>query len=287
VDVVTPPTTTDQGYTTHTCTVCGFRYVDTYVAPVTPDYVVTFSVPNSVTPVASMTCKPGTSIVLPTASAPDGYTFLGWVHTSVTPTAATPGNIMTGAYEPNGNTTLYALFSYTDGNSEVGFQLLTSAPETWEGTYVITYTANANSMRVLKGAMSSSVVWMSDATYAPALASTGMTLNQNMLTNVNPLYQFTVTAHGSSYWIQNASTGSYIGGTTTLYAITDRYTNFLSWTLAMSNGAAQMKNTYKGNYLNFNTGNGGYFCETSGTNTNIRLWKQVPVGTTYYTTTIQ
>ena len=282
VDVVTPPTTTDQGYTTHTCTVCGFRYVDTYVAPVTPDYVVTFSVPNSVTPVASMTCTPGTSIVLPTASAPDGYTFLGWVHTSVSPTAATPGNIMTGAYEPTGNTTLYALYSYV--NTESGFQLVTSALENWEGTYVITYNTNGTSMRVLKGAMSSSVVGMSNATYAPTLASTGITRNQDMLTNVNSVYQFSVTAHGSYYWIQNIGTTSYIGGTTTLYAITKNYTSYLSWTFSFQNGVPLLRNVYKGNYLSFNTKSGGYFCLSSNTNANISLWKQVSTSGTYYTT---
>lgn len=29
-DVVTPPTPTSQGYTTHTCTVCGYSYIDSY-----------------------------------------------------------------------------------------------------------------------------------------------------------------------------------------------------------------------------------------------------------------
>jgi hypothetical protein len=32
--VVTKPTTTTQGYTTHTCTVCGDSYVDSYVKPI-------------------------------------------------------------------------------------------------------------------------------------------------------------------------------------------------------------------------------------------------------------
>jgi hypothetical protein len=31
---VTPPTATEQGYTTHTCTVCGDSYVDSYIDPV-------------------------------------------------------------------------------------------------------------------------------------------------------------------------------------------------------------------------------------------------------------
>ena len=34
IDVVTPPTSTSQGYTTHTCTECGYSYMDSYT-----DYV--------------------------------------------------------------------------------------------------------------------------------------------------------------------------------------------------------------------------------------------------------
>ncbi len=34
VSVVTPPTSTEQGYTTHICDVCGDSYTDSYVAPV-------------------------------------------------------------------------------------------------------------------------------------------------------------------------------------------------------------------------------------------------------------
>jgi hypothetical protein len=42
--VVTPPTATEQGYTTHTCTVCGDSYVDSYTDPVaTPDVAIKFA----------------------------------------------------------------------------------------------------------------------------------------------------------------------------------------------------------------------------------------------------
>lgn len=30
IEVVTPPTSTSQGYTTHTCTECGYSYIDSY-----------------------------------------------------------------------------------------------------------------------------------------------------------------------------------------------------------------------------------------------------------------
>ena len=38
-DVVTAPTCTTGGYTTHTCTLCGSFYVDTYTDPVDHHYV--------------------------------------------------------------------------------------------------------------------------------------------------------------------------------------------------------------------------------------------------------
>ena len=281
---VIPPTATEMGYTLHTCTVCGNTFTDCFIAPLGSDYLITFSVPSGVAPVASMTCTPNASITLPTAEAPEGYTFLGWVPTAVSSTEAMPSNILNGTYQPTGDTTLYALYSYTEGSGVVGFQRLTSAPDTWEGNYVITYTANAGTMRVLKSTKSSSVVGISSSTYAPSLASTGITLNQNVLTNVSTAYQFTVSAHDSYYWFQNVSTGSYLGGTTVLYACTERYACFLNWTLSFQNGAPLLCNSYKNSYLRFTSGNGGYFCLISNTNTNISLWKQVSTGGTYYTT---
>jgi hypothetical protein len=47
-DVVTAPTVTDQGYTTHTCTVCGYSFADTFTDPLGYDYTVTFTVPEGV-----------------------------------------------------------------------------------------------------------------------------------------------------------------------------------------------------------------------------------------------
>ncbi|MEE3459786.1 MAG: InlB B-repeat-containing protein, partial [Candidatus Faecousia sp.] len=49
VDVVTAPTETTQGYTTHTCSRCGDTYVDSYTDPLGSDFTVHFSVPTGVT----------------------------------------------------------------------------------------------------------------------------------------------------------------------------------------------------------------------------------------------
>ena len=45
--VVTVPTCTAQGYTTHTCTVCGDSYVDSYVDALGETFYVSFSVPSA------------------------------------------------------------------------------------------------------------------------------------------------------------------------------------------------------------------------------------------------
>ena len=75
--MVTAPTETSQGYTTHTCNVCGYSFVDSYVDAL--GYTVRFSVPAGVTAIDDMNCQAGASIMLPAAGAPEGYTFLGWV----------------------------------------------------------------------------------------------------------------------------------------------------------------------------------------------------------------
>ena len=235
--------------------------------------------------VESRSVLPNGTTVLPASvsETPDDWTFCGWVSSPVEETSSEPTYYAPGAtYTVTGNTTLYALYSRTEGNSELGFQLLTATPDTWEGNYVITYTANASSMHVLKGAMTGSVTNISTSTYAPTLSSTGITLNQNLLTNVDPVYQFTFTAHGESYWIQNVSLASYVGATNAaLYAVTERSANFLNWSISFHNGMPQLCNLYKGCILTFGD---GLFRMSSAANTAVCLWKEVPAEVTYYTT---
>ena len=250
----------------------------------TPTYCVNFL--SCGVSVGSQNVAVNGQITLPSVvpETPDDWSFCGWVTQSVEETADEPIYYAPGArYTVQSDSVLYALFTRTQGNSEVGFQLLTAAPDTWEGNYVITYTASAGSMRVLKGKASvTGADGMSTAECAPALSGTGIQLNQNLLTNVAEAYQFHIFPNGSNYYIQNVGFGSYIGGTTTLFALTSSNGSFLPWTLTMSNGAAQMKNVYKGNYLNYNTS--GFFNLTSSAGGSIFLWKEAPLGTTYYST---
>lgn len=121
--VITPPTATQQGYTTFTCTICGHSYVGNYVDALGQTYTVSFSVPTGVNPVADMTCgKSG--ITLPTAGAPAGYTFEGWV-TALIEGSETKPVVYTGTYNATSNITLYALYSYTEVGAGAAEYVLT------------------------------------------------------------------------------------------------------------------------------------------------------------------
>ncbi|MBQ2062661.1 MAG: InlB B-repeat-containing protein, partial [Oscillospiraceae bacterium] len=113
VATVTPPTETQQGYTTHVCSRCGDTYVDTYVPALGSDFTVHFSVPAGVTAPADMISNTNTGITLPTAEAPEGYTFLGWVTEDYDNVETRPATILTGNYIAPQEITLKALFTYT------------------------------------------------------------------------------------------------------------------------------------------------------------------------------
>ncbi|MBQ1406452.1 MAG: endonuclease, partial [Oscillospiraceae bacterium] len=116
-DVVTPPTPTELGYTTHTCTVCGYSFVDSYTSETGVDYTLTFTVPTGVTAVAPMTVNSVVGATLPTAEAPDGYTFLGWVTEDYDNVETRPETILTGLYKPTADITLKALYAYGEGST--------------------------------------------------------------------------------------------------------------------------------------------------------------------------
>ena len=55
---VTPPTETEQGYTTHTCSVCGDSYVDNYTDPTGPSEKVEIEVDNTATTAGATVTEP-------------------------------------------------------------------------------------------------------------------------------------------------------------------------------------------------------------------------------------
>jgi len=290
-DVVTAPTATSQGYTTHTCTVCGYSYKDSYTDPVddTTYYTVTFSVPSGVTKPAAQTVEAGGSITLPTAGAPSGYTFLGWVTETVNDATAQP-TTYTGTVTVNGNVTLKALYSYTatSGGSGTAYELLDSAPSDWTGNYIITYGTSTSSLYVLKGLSGNTKYESTSAGGAVLYSSAGMTYADGYMTGVSNAYVWNVAKTGSYYTIRSAATGTYLSNKSNyLYSQSSYSSSYGRWTLSSSSGNVTAKNTGSSRYPYLSFSSSKYFMVNSSAPTGLYFWKETTSGgtsTTYYTT---
>ncbi len=284
-DVVTAPTQTEQGYTTHTCTVCGYSFVDSYTDPL--GYTVSFSVPESVTAPAAMNCQPNASITLPTAGAPEGYTFLGWVTEDYNNVAEQPADVLTGSYSATADITLKALYSHTETVAG-DFTLVTAEPESWEGSYVIT-RGKTDAMTVLKGVAGTKKLESTTAGGTAAYADTGITLNGGTLSGVSADYIFTIAAAGDRFTVKNAATGTYLasrGGY--LYSYKTDAASYDRWTFAISEGTVDATNAASRTlpHLGFNSAK-NYFAISRSANPEICFWKNAgTTETTTYTTTI-
>ena len=125
-DTVTDPTCTEQGYTTHTCTVCGLRYADAYVpAPghTWDDGVVTTAPTATADGVRTYTCTvcgasktesiPATGVVTPPVHVCPGAIFTdmpkygSWSHAGIDYCVnnGLMDGVGDGKFDPNGTTT--------------------------------------------------------------------------------------------------------------------------------------------------------------------------------------
>ena len=291
--VVTAPTATSQGYTTYTCTVCGYSYVGDYTDPTpsTTYYTVTYSVPSGVTRPSSQTVEAGGSITLPTAGAPSGYTFLGWV-TSTVSNATTQPTTYTGTVTVNGNVTLYALYSYTQTGSSSGgtaYELLSSAPSDWTGNYLITYGTSTSSLYALKGLSGNTNYESASSGGAVLYSNAGMSYADGYMTGVSNAYVWKIAKTGSYYTIQNASTGTYLGNYSSyLYSRSSYSSTYCRWTLSCSSGDMTVKSTRSTSYPYLSFSSNNYFIVNSSAPSGLYFWKQTTTSggstVTYYTT---
>ena len=91
VAVVTAPTCTEQGYTTHTCIGCGDTYIDTYVPALGHDYVATVTAPTCTEPgYTTYVCSRCKDTYTGNATAALGHTWNAGVVTTA-PTVAGEG----------------------------------------------------------------------------------------------------------------------------------------------------------------------------------------------------
>ena len=162
-------------------------------------YVVTFSVPSGVTPPADQQVTPGNAAdltVTPTGTI-KGYTFLGWV-AAEHPTETTDTITALTSYTPNGNATLYALYT----RSDVYYQLLTSDPGSYSGDYVI--TSGTNNSAYMMGVSGTTV------NRAKISGTSGVTLSNSRLRGVPDANVFTFVSDGSGFRLQNKGNNYYV-----------------------------------------------------------------------------
>lgn len=75
--------------------------------------------------VASKTGYSGDVMTLPTVTAPEGFTFLGWTATELSEDTTEKPNYYTTSFTPTASTTLYALYTYSVGGSGATEYVLT------------------------------------------------------------------------------------------------------------------------------------------------------------------
>ena len=290
--VVTAPTTTSQGYTTYTCTVCGYSYKGDYTDPIddTTYYTVTFSVPSGVTKPSSQTVAAGGTVTLPTPGAPSGYTFVGWATSTVSDTTTAP-TTYTGTVTVNGSVTLYAVYTYTttSGGSGTAYELLDSAPSDWTGNYIITYGTSTSSLYALKGLSGNKSYESTSAGGSVLYSNTGMTYADGYLTGVSSAYVWKVSATGSYYTLRNASTGAYLGNYSSyLYSRSSYSSTYCRWSLSMdSSGNMTVKSTRSTSYPYLSFSSNNYFIVNRSVPSGLYFWKETTTGgtsVTYYTT---
>lgn len=138
-ETVTAPTAAEHGYTTHTCSICGDSYQDNFTDPLGNDYQVSFSVLGNITETKTINSFTGATLPTTVAVNPKGYTFVGWSASEI-PQENTTTKPLTGTYKPSADTTLYAVYRRSVPYVGSGDYLkVTSAPEDWNGDYLIVY----------------------------------------------------------------------------------------------------------------------------------------------------
>jgi len=271
--VVTPPTTTEQGYTTYTCTACGNSYVGDYTEELGYVYKVSFCVPTGVTEVADMNCGKN-GITLPVAEAPEGYTFAGWTTTTVEDTETAP-TVYTDGFTATADTTLYALYTYVVGGTGSTEFVLTDLADISETDEVVITMAYGSTVYALPNNGGSNAPDAPTVTVSgDKLASTPAdTLLWNVKANGSN-YSFYVNGDTDTLYCTNANKGVKIGSSSDNVFVLD--------------ASGYLKNTSFNRFLGVYRTNPDWRCYTS-TSTNIGdqtlgFYVKGQAGTTWYTT---
>ena len=175
-------------------------------------YSITFNAGSGTCDTESLTeTSAGAGVTLPTATIDCGdvaWTFAGWAEASVaTETAEAPSTLYEAGdtYKPTSDITLYAVYQRTEtiqGGGSGNYELVTSAPSDWSGTYLI---VDGSSKNCFNGSLTTLDAGGNYAT---------ITISDNTITSTTTTDSYAVTISKSTtngkYYIKTAS-GYYIG----------------------------------------------------------------------------
>lgn len=234
----TPATCTEDGKTVVTCKDCGEKVSETVIQALGHNYVggacqncgdelytVSFSVPSQVAAVDSETADENTGkVTLPKADDYTGkyaYTFAGWATASVSETDQVPTLYAAGSqYTPNGNTTLYAVYTRTEGSGGAQEYVQTDASGIKPGdTVVITTTKNGTDFYAMsnnKGTGSAPVATKVTVSNGKLAASNDLTNLKWDIAGSKDAYIFYVSGSESSWlYCTGTNNGVRVGANTT------------------------------------------------------------------------
>ncbi len=245
--------------TTYTCSKCGYSYTSTAAR-----CTVSFSVPTGVSAVASIDSVGGASITLPTAGDVSGYTFCGWTTAAVDPESASKPTVLTGAYQPTADITLYALYSRTvSGSGSTGYAKFTGS-SIKNGDYVIVSAATGSALTAsaANNWLKAGSTYSGDSIASPDAADV-WTVTDGVITAKN----------GSGSIYSSAAKKIALSSTdSTVWSFTN---NGSDWTIANDTVGQLSYNSFGG----WRPYSGGY-----GSDKTFVLYRAGAASTTYYTT---
>lgn len=225
--------------------------------PETPkeSFTIEYSYPSNVTfdGETSVTVEEGTSIDLPTTSAPEGYVFAGWVESEInTPTTAKP-TIYTENYTVVEDKKLYAV--YRNDVEAGGWKLVTDISSLASGDIV---TIAAPKYSVAIGSPS--------GTTTPYFTTTTVTINDTALTSSSELTKLTVTKNDDNTFAFQTGDG-YLSWSSGNSLTTN--SSAYKWTVSITNsedakGTTSIKSVNDSSrMLQYNSGSPRFACYTS------------------------
>lgn len=257
-------------------------YTINVVAP-TP-YTLTYSVNGDTSVISGGSYTSGSSVSLPAnVTAPAGYTFAGWVESPIGTEITTAPTVLTGSYSmPAANTTLYALFTRTEGGSGGGsstYQLVTSASDLVAGSSIVIAAKDYNY-----------AVSTTQNTNNRGQAS--ITKSGNTITLGDGVSEFTLEAGTTTgtYSFKDSEGYLYAASSSKNYLKTqNEKSGNSSWTVSISNDAATVtaQGTNTHNLMQYNSSS-SIFSAYGGAQQAICLYQKTAgsSGTTYYITSL-